>query len=245
VRSEDRVVAVLKRSDGELHAAMVFLSVLAYPKVTDQTRRERAILAMQTWCARQHRALGGAADVSTVIRALRVEHQDATLRLLGHRLEKRLEAGRVTAMLLLGVSRPGRRVAIPPEQQKATRETLIRAGMQMDDAAKRTATHRQEVGAPLSITAFAQAFGNRARFLSETWRPDLLPMCLAFHFARVRWKHPHGFNVHRLLANPAWAIRALETANYYADALPELDNLPFTLRRSLSRPHFVRIALID
>ena len=39
MRSDDRIVAVLKRGDNELRAAMVFLAVLAYPEVTGEARR--------------------------------------------------------------------------------------------------------------------------------------------------------------------------------------------------------------
>jgi hypothetical protein len=200
---------VIKRSDGELPAAMLFLALIAYPESSreEEKLRARALLAMQAWCERQARAAGYAIN-GTAIKALRVEHQTNTLRRLSTRLQKRLEAGRTGAMLLLKVRRPGK------------------------------------LGAPYNVSDFAEASGNRSKFLSVLWQPEVLPMCLVFHAVRLRWRDPRGFGVRRLLANPAWAIPALEAVEHWGQALPHLINLPLTLQRSV-RTQFVRIELID
>jgi hypothetical protein len=215
-----------------LWAAMVFLAVLAYPE--SFIRRDRAILAMKALMYRAARSFDRpiGCDSSDTFASMPVQQQRGTLRRLDGRLKKRLKAGIVASLLLIGLRKPGRVVRIAPLDQQRTRQALIANGASYTQAARLTMKRRTFPGKPYSLNDFARHYaGGAARFKTDVWRPEIVHLTLAFHSLAVTWPDSRGFGVARLLANPDWSVQALKSADLHAEMLPRTANLPKALSR--------------
>ena len=228
-----------------LWAAMVFLATVAYPE--DWSKRDRAMLAMKAVMYRAARRFGKpiGTDAKAVFSQMPVQQQSGTLRRLSARLQKRLVAGRVASSLLSGVRRLARIEYVPPAIQQRTRMAMISRGVPYKRALTMTMTKQHIAGAPWTLNDHAKAYpGGPARFKSDVWRPEILHLIKAFHTVALEWRDPRGFNVLRLLANPGWSRRALESAERLASLLPRTSNLPQSLRRAVATPR-VRLVPYD
>jgi len=212
-----------------LLAAMLYLSVLAYPE--DESSRQRARLAMFALMIRaaRKRGLPDPPDAAEVLRMMPVQQMEGTLRRLTDRLNKRLLGARALAYLIGDLRHPGPGVRVPPDVQKKTRDRFLRAGLSMRRADELTTKVLITPGRRWTLNDFAREYGS-GKFKCDAWNPAILHLASAFREVALRWADPRGLSVLTLLARPDWVIRAVQSAEVFAHCMPRTINHPPALR---------------
>ena len=246
MRAETHPLEILiRRGDGPLSAAIVFLAVLGYPEESEQHQRDRAARAMRAWYGRQFAALGGPpAHVGSLVRQLPAANMRRILRRLQDRLDRRLRAGSVFGQLLMKVRRP---TAGEGAELALVRQSLVlgKSHAEIEALVRQLPATRSRKGSHWGLKAFADASGEGDAFYSRTWKASALPLAFALYSVRLRWSDPRGFSVSRLLANPEWAPQALVSADAWARFLPQVGDLPCTLAKTVHKARFVRFTFLD
>lgn len=241
-RNAGEVTAVpISGPGGELLAAMMFLATLAYPESWDA--RNRAIEAMRSWMVRTSRASGR--RVPKGQKLMPRKNQDATLRRLRARINKRLIAASVASRIITGERYRGREVSAAPEDLQRTRVRLMNAGHSFESAVAHTLTkHETSPGPALSLKDFARrAPEGVANFLHNSWAPEVLHLAMALRQISMAWKRredPRPFGLAALLARPDWSRAALEKAEKWAWML-DLARAERPAFRNVRADRFIRL----
>lgn len=208
-------VSVATAAD-QIVAVMRLLAALAYPE--SHKRRDHAMQAMHVMLLRAAKNGGQTVPPGGLLNAMKAQQQHRALDDLSDRINERLYAARVAAMLLLRMCRPIKTMALPtPGDEAATHLWLSKV---LSSGPARAQAWRDVSGDRYSLNDFAKHSNwTAARFKSETWRPEVIHLGMALDRVVAHWDDPRGFGIFTMLANPGWIVAAVARAERLARIL--------------------------